>query len=152
VPETAHADYLKVLRDMTVEMEKLCSTSRRKTAAVKQDDLKQLADILKEEQVISLSLRSLEHRQIKLQQQLGIEQVPLRDLHHNYPETMRADAKQTAERLREQYRQYRSSAEVARNTLECNLHEIEKILQQTPGYAPEADFVPPAGLRTDFRA
>jgi cobalamin-dependent methionine synthase I len=67
-------------------------------------------------------------------------------------------AKTSVENLRKSYEIYRSAAETARNTLECNLHEIEKFLAAQealpttgPGYTPSA-VEPPRSMKSDFRA
>ena len=76
----------------------------------------------------------------------------------HYPEPLRLEAKKTVEHLQQQYQLFRSAAQVARSTLECNLHEIEKILAQEGGAALDgpgyqgSDPQLPKPLRTDFRA
>ena len=87
-----------------------------------------------------------------------VEGSSLSSLASRYPDAMQIQARQTAEKLLRSYQEYRCAAEVARNTLELNLHEIEKIITASgvdtagsPGYAapvPE----PPKRMKTDFRA
>ena len=83
--------------------------------------------------------------------------MPLSALAENFPPKMRPQAKQTVEKLQAQYWGYRSLSEVARTTLECNLHEIDKILDQAdqvenaPGYQPQEPQIP-GPMKTDFRA
>ena len=63
------------------------------------------------------------------------------------------------EALQTQYNVYQHCAEVARNTLEMNLHEIDKVLAAAnvappvsgPGYEAQ-DLEPPKNMRTNFRA
>ena len=63
------------------------------------------------------------------------------------------------EALRQSYKIYRSCADMARTTLELNLHQIEKTITASgidpvlggAGYAaPGAE--PPKNMKTDFRA
>lgn len=148
----SYAAYLSLLREISAALGKLSDSARQKTKAVRQDDLNQLSQILKEEQALSLSLRSWEQKRSLLLEQLGLSGVPLRELAAHYPDDLRLEAKKTVEDLRGQYRLYQGAAEVARNTLECNLHEIEKILKASGADLSSGATQPPPPLRTDFRA
>lgn len=152
-------EYLNFLDRLRDELEKLSELARKKTTAVRSNDLTALDDILKQEQAASLAFRGLEQKQNSLMNAVGLNGIPLSALADNYPPKMRLQAKQTVENLKTQYQVYRSCAEVARTTLECNLHEIEKVLNHLdqsvssdgPGYqAKNPDL--PATMKTDFRA
>lgn len=158
--EQTYLSYLDLLDSLGRELEKLTDLAQQKTAAVRKDDLNGLDQILKQEQVISLSLRGVEQRRAKQLGQLGLESVKLSDLPAHYPAELRLKAKEAVETLQRRYRVYQAAAEVARNTLECNLHEIEKFLAAAenggasgggPGYAPGSVELPPS-FKTDFRA
>lgn len=151
-------EYLTLLDGLRNSLEQLTELDQQKTAAVRKDDLATLNEILKKEQALSLSLRGQEQKRLKLAEALGFQSVPLQQLPNSYPDSLHLRAKETVEKLSNQYEIYRCAAEVARNTLECNLHEVEKVLEQMggdvplgPGYtAPDID--PPAAMKTDFRA
>lgn len=153
-----YLDYLALLENLRKSLEQLTGLARQKTNAVRGDDLAALDGILKQEQVISLSIRGYDQKRLQLLKQLELEAVALSALPQHYPEDLRRQAKDGVEALQREYRIYRSAAEVARNTLECNLHEVEKLLAKAggetavgPGYVhPEAE--PPASMKTDFRA
>ena len=123
-------EYLALLERMRTELETLSQPAKQKTAAVRQNDLIALDDVLKREQAASLDFRGLEQKQAPLLNATGLTVVPLSALAENFPPKMRPQAKQTVEKLQAQYWGYRSLSEVARTTLECNLHEIDKILDQ----------------------
>ena len=60
--------------------------------------------------------------------------------------------------LRRAYQIYAAAADIARNTLECNLHEVERFLAaagaeggDAPGYG-NSDVEPPSQMKADFRA
>ena len=57
------------------------------------------------------------------------------------------EAKAAAEKLRQKYEVFQSASDVARNTLECNLHAIEK-LQKAHEVQPEERSL----RQSDFRA
>ena len=107
---------------------------------------------------MTLTLRGLEQRRLKLVSQLGLDGVSLTQLPDKYPDELQLEAKQTAEELRGSYSVYRSCADAARSTLELNLHQIEKIIVDSgadpaagAGYqAPGVE--PPRNMKTDFRA
>ncbi len=156
--DTLYLAYLALLDDLSRVLEQLSDLDRQKVTAVRSDDLMALDQILKQEQALSLNLRGLEQKMITQREQLSLPQNSVSQLVESYPPHLQMQAKQAVERLRTQYDIYHSAAEVARNTLECNLHEIEKIVSslggnnnQGVGYAtPDAE--PPRKMKTDFRA
>lgn len=151
--------YLDLLKELGGCLDKLAGLSQQKAETVRQDDLMAMDAVLKQEQAVGLAIRGLELRRVKLMGQLGLENVPLAQLAEHYPPELFGEAKQTAEGLRQSYQIYRSSADMARNLLELNLHQIEKFIAASgvdpaeagAGYeAPGAE--PPRNMKTDFRA
>lgn len=140
-------DYLALLTKLSQTLEKLTDIERHKTDAVCQGNLPVVEDCMKQEQVFSLSLRSLEQKRIKLLTQLGLADVNLRHLQEHAPEEYDLETKQVVEELRRQYTLFQAASQVARSTLECNLREIERI-QQAQSDASPNDQLP---RQTDFR-
>ena len=154
-----HQAYLDLLKELGGYLDKLAELSQQKAETVRQDDLIAMDAVLKQEQAVGLTIRGLELRRVKLMGQLGLENVPLAQLPEHYPAELFDEAKRTAESLRQSYKIYRSSADMARNLLELNLHQIEKIIaaagvdpvEAGAGYEiPGAE--PPKNMKTDFRA
>ena len=153
-----HRSYLQLLRELGESLEQLSGLALQKQERVREDDLTGLDAVLKQEQAMTLTLRGLEQRRLKLTSQLGLEGVKLADLPEKYPGELQLEAKQTADTLRDSYSLYRSCADAARNMLEVNLHEIERVIAasgadtvsgagyHTPGVEP------PQNMKTDFRA
>jgi hypothetical protein len=150
----AYAVYLDLLRQLTCALEQLSGLAREKMDAVRKDDLKALDLVLKQEQAISLSMRSLERKRQKTLDQLQLGDVPLSHLADHYPEETRLEAKTTVDDLQRQYKTYQSVSQAARNVLECNLHEIEKTLgNEAPNHLDYDGSVElPSQLKTDIRA
>jgi hypothetical protein len=151
----AYANYLDLLRQLTAALRQLTDLSREKMDAVRKDDLKALDLVLKQEQAISLSMRSLERKRQKALDQLQLGNIPLSRLAARYPQETRLEAKTTVEDLQREYKIYKNVSAAARDVLEGNLHEIENTLGKlgaenvgVPGYAVE----PPSQLKTDIRA
>ena len=150
-------EYLILLDHMREALCQLSELARQKTRAVQNNDLAALDEVLKQEQASALAFRGLEQKKTALLNSTGLNGVPLSSLAENYPPKMRLEAKQTVEKLQAQYQVYRSSSEVARTTLECNLHEIDKIVgsaadaQDGAGYSPKEPQLPKP-MKTDFRA
>ena len=154
-----HLSYLGVLRELSATLDRLSQFAQEKAEVVRQDDLIGLDKVLKQEQAMGLNLRGLEQRRLKLVPQLGLEGVPLKDLPQHYPSHLEDEARRTANTLRESYVTYRGYADMARNVLELNLHQIEKVIAASgvdpqtasTGYeTPGAE--PPKNMKTDFRA
>lgn len=155
---SGHAEYLTLLGELTGHLDHLTALAQQKTAAVRHNDLLGLDEVLKQEQAISLSLRGLEQRRLAQLAQLGLSNVPLGELAQHFPAALQPQARQAVNTLRRGYDLYRTAAELARNTLEVNLHQVEQVIAAsggTPahgaGYVPP-DAEPPRNMKTDFRA
>lgn len=140
-------NYMKLLDSLGDTLDKLTEIERTKTAAVSRGDLPAVEECMKQEQVISLTLRGMDQKREKLLGQLGLTGVPLRELEARGPEERRMDTRQAVERLRRRYEIFQSASEVARNALECNLHAIEQF--QKAKNAPPEEEGPRLGA--DFR-
>ena len=140
-------EYLTLLGKVTKALEELTAVEQDKIRAVNARDLPAVEQCMKKEQVCSLNLRGLDQKREKLLAALGLTGVPLRDLAERAPESVRMEAKAAAEKLRQKYEVFQSASDVARNTLECNLHAIEK-LQKAHEVQPEERSL----RQSDFRA
>lgn len=156
--EQPYVEYLSLLDELRASLDRLSELSRQKAAAVRRDDLIALDEALKQEQALSLSLRGQEIKRTRLLTQLGLDGTNLSKLVKSYPEELQFQAKQTVDALRQSYEVYRSTSDTARSTLECNLHQLEKIVAahgggtiEGPGYTPPG-VEPPKSMKTDFRA
>ena len=141
-------DYLNLLTSLSGTLEKLTEIERHKTDAVCQGNLPVVEDCMKQEQVMSLSLRSLEQKRTNLLSQLGLAHVPLRELQQHSPPEYDLETKRVVEELRRQYTLFQTASQVARDTLECNLREIQRIQEQTRGISTASEELP---HQTDFR-
>lgn len=142
---------LTLFENLAQQLQQLTELAKRKTTAVRKNDLLELDKILKEEQAQSLALRGLDQKRTALLQQLGLQDTPLADVPSKAPAALQQRARETVESLRREFAIYRSAAEVARNTLECNLHEVEKFLAAA-GAASDGSVEPPSKMKSDFRA
>ena len=151
--------YFGVLRDLTGVLDRLTPLAQQKADAVRASDLLALDEVLKQEQALSLNLRGLELKRQKLAVPLGLDGTPLSQLPERCPAELAREARETADALRKSYEIYRGNANVARNMLELNLHQIDKFLVESgvdpklaaQGYeAPPIE--PPKKMKTDFRA
>ena len=143
--------YLALLRSLGKNLEQLSALAQKKAAAANSDDLMALDEIMKQEQAISLSLRSFDIRREKMLAGLGLEGVNLSGLPDRAPQELRLEVKAAAERLRQQYSVFQAASEVARNTLECNLRAIEQLQAQRMGDDAQAKELRNT-RQTDFRA
>lgn len=124
----AYREYFGFMEQLGGLLDKLTELAREKTAAVRRDDLLAVDGCMKREQALSLSLRAMDKKREALLAGLGLRDVSLSAFAQRCPEEIRPEAQRAAEQLRSRYVLYRSAADVARTTLECNLHQIEKLL------------------------
>lgn len=148
-------ELLKLFETLTGHLDKLTALAGQKTLAVRKSDLIALDHVLKEEQAQALALRGLEQKRVTLLNRLGLADVPLTDLPAKAPAALQQKARDTVDILRHSYQVYTSAAEVARNTLECNLHEIERFLAASGAESrvdsSGRDLEPPPPMKSDFR-
>ena len=151
--------YFGVLRDLSGVLDRLTPLALQKAEAAHAGDLPAMDEVLKQEQALSLNLRGLELKRQKLVSQLGLDNVPLSALPERCPTELADEARQTTAGLRKSYEIYRSYSNLARSTLELNLHQIDKFLERSgvdpklavQGYeTPPTE--PPQKMKTDFRA
>lgn len=144
-----------LLWELEQTLEKLTQTQREIAQAVRSDDLSALSECMKRQQALSLSLRNIDQRRVKLQEKLGLERIRLSELPAAIEDKEeRLEVKKAADALSAQYKVMQSAAEVARSSLECSLHEVEKMMTNM-GIDPrqvqeQAGGV--IGIRTDFHA
>lgn len=156
--EAVFRSYLHLLQELCGTLKTLTEIEQEKTRTVRGDDLAGLNECMKKEQALTLALRGYDQKREAVLASLGLAGTPLSQLAARAPESCRTEARDAAEDLRLQYSLFRGAAEVARDTLECNLHQIESVLQKMEadgaehtGYEKEEPKIPPA-LGTDFRA
>lgn len=154
-----HLSYLELLRDLSASLDRLGQLAQEKRGAVQSSDLMGLDEVLKQEQAMTLNLRGLEQRRLKLLAQMGLTGVSLSDLPDRYPAELEQEARRVVAGLQQSYAVYRSYADAARSTLELNLHQIEQVIAASgvdpklaaAGYeSPGVE--PPKNMKTDFRA
>lgn len=129
-------ELFQMLEKLDTQVCTLTGLQQEKTAAVLRDDVRKVDDCMKREQVVSLTLRSMDQKRDKLYQDLGLQNRALSALPEQCPEEYRQQAREIAQRVRGHYQIYRSAAEVSRTTLEINLHQIEKLMNQSDAPMP----------------
>ena len=142
----AYREYFGFMGELGKLLDRLTELAKEKAAAVRHDDLLTVDNCMKQEQVLSLSLRAMDKKREALLAGMGLKDVALSDLAQHCPEEIRREARDASEELRTRYMLYRSASDVARTTLECNLHQIERML------ADEADAPVGGGTIADIRA
>lgn len=146
---------IQLMQDLTKTLTQLTAVQKDVASAVHTDDLTALGECMKKENALALTLRNIDQKREKIQQQLGLEGVKLSELPGKVSdEEARPKVKQAAEELQAQYRVMQSATEVARSALECSLYEVENMMTKM-GIDPRQVEQQPAssnGAHTDFRA
>jgi len=148
---SSHEALIRLFDELGGSLEQLAALAREKIDAVKKDDLLALDEVIKQEQAYALKFRSMDNKRSRLLKELGLERVPLHELAAHFPPELQLQVKKSAESLRDRFRIYQSAAEVSRHTLECNLHEIEKLIESAGRDPGLLGGDPPAPMKTDFR-
>jgi len=133
----SYKDYFALLDELGKTLEDLTALANQKNTAARKDDVATIDECMKQEQVISLKLRTVEIKRDKMLAELGLTGTKLSGLAAACPPEYRMEAKDTAARLRSRYEIYQSAAQAARTTLEVNLHQIEKALKDQGQTLPD---------------
>ena len=149
--EEQYRMYLAYLEDLRKQLESLTALAKEKPPAVAADDLAALNDIMKREQVLSLTLRGYDQKRDTILGALGLKGITLRQLVQHSPDELRLETKDVAEKLRQAYTLFQAASEVARDTLEVNLRAIEQIQARQAGDSAQAE-EERKNHQTDFRA
>ncbi len=144
-------DYLKLMRSLTRTLEELAQVERDKNAAASAGDLRGVEECMKREQVLSLTLRGYDQKRDALLAGLGLTGVTLSQLEDHSPDEYQLETKKVVEELQRQYTMFQAASEVARHTLEINLHAIERMQAVQAGDSGEAEENRKTH-QTDFRA
>lgn len=145
----AHQEYLTLLEGLCGTLDRLTEIARKKIDATRQSDLMALNECMKQEQVVTLSLKTIEKKRQGLLSAMQLENVPLNRLWEHYPEELRPRCREVTESLRSRYQLYESAANAARTLMERALRDIEKMMPPDESTPPGET---PPQVRTDFRA
>lgn len=148
---TSWQDYLKLLDGLGRTLEQLTQVEREKNDAAVRGDLAGVEACMKQEQVLSLSLRGCDQKRDKMLAELGLQGVTLGQLEDHSPPELQLETKRTVEELLRQYTLFQAASQVVRNTLEVNLREIERIQAAQAGDKGVAE-AQRENHQTDFRA
>lgn len=151
--------YMSTLRELAVTLDRLTDVEKAKIDAVQTDDLDKLNECMRKEQALGLALRGIDLKRQNALSELGLEHVSLNDLSSHAPKDYREEVHKVVEDLRQRYQLFRGTFDAAQNLLECNLHKVERILEDLGvEREPHISFddppraTPPEQMRSDFRA
>ena len=145
----AFEEYLEFLRQLQRELEELNAVEQKKIEAVRDGDLESLGECMKQEQAATLALRGREQRRTAMLAELGLQQVPLRDLAKHAPDDCREETARTVEHLLRTHQVLSSARNTARTLMESQLHIIEK--QRNKQSEKQEETHAAGQSQTDFR-
>ena len=122
--------YLSFLSDLQKCLDSLAALENRKIKAVQSCDFDALDQCIKEEQAAALDLRGREQKRAELLKQLGLPDVPLRELPNHCPAESRAQVSAVTEDVLRSYQVLSSAQTAARTLMESNLRCIQKELDR----------------------
>lgn len=150
-----YSAYLDFLTELHEKLNTLIQAGQEKMEAIQTHDLDALNASIRKEQALSLSLRGLEQKRQHILSQLGLEDVPLREMPDRCPPANRAETARLVEQVLRDVRIMESIHTPVREILEQGLKMIQGELEargipQDTG--EDYQTVRPAETRTDIRA
>lgn len=136
--DMTHAGYLQLLAEIKTVIEQLIGVENQKLDAVHKGDLLAVDECIRQEQAISMAMRSLDMRRTKMMQELGLTGGHLSTLAEQFPPELREQAARAAAELRGSYEDYTSISEATRMALERGLREIDAMMQPAAAKQPPA--------------
>lgn len=140
--------YFSFLTQLRQALDNLAALEQEKIRIIQAGDLEGLDECMKKEQVATLDLRGREQKRTQLLRQLGLEQVPLRELPDHCPPQERGQASQLVEQVLRSYQVLDSAQKAARTLMESNLRRIQQELEQRQQVKENPA---PKAAQTDFR-
>lgn len=144
-------DYLKLMVSLTHTLEELTKVEQKKNDAASRGDLAGVEACMKQEQVLSLTLRGYDQKRDTMLAALDLRGTTLSQLESRCPDELQLEVKGVVEELRRQYSLFQAASQVARDTLEVNLRAIERMQAVQAGDAAKAA-EDRKTHQTDFRA
>lgn len=144
-------DYLDFLQELTAPLEQLTAVEQQKIDAVRAGDLDGLNGCMKQEQVLSMTLRGLEKKRATLAAQLGLPAGPLRDLPRSAPPELAGRTADAVEAVLSRYQVLDSARQTARTLTEARLRRTEQALRRRGGLEEDVPVPPSPGGRTDIK-
>lgn len=128
----AYFDLLELIAETLTD---LGQVQERKIHAVQKGDLPTIDEIMKQEQAFAMTLRGFEQKRVQALEALAVPKGPLKDLMKSVPAPLEEEALDVVEYLQEEYARYQQVADLARQTLEHHLSQLEGITGQDSGYS-----------------
>ncbi|MBQ9520949.1 MAG: hypothetical protein IJR72_00080 [Oscillospiraceae bacterium] len=148
--EEIYEAFFTYLEKVGEYLDRLSELAKAKNIAAQRGDVLSVNECMREEQEIGLTLRRMDKQRQRLLTVLHLDGVPLSAVPAHCPPELRPAARAAVETLLTKRDIYRSAADAARATLECSLHNVEKLIEQkepTGRTGPRAR----GGLFTDYR-
>lgn len=151
--ERVYEDYLSYLGELSALLERMTETAGDKAAAARVGDLVKVDACMKQEQVYSMTLRSMDQKRDKMLKSMGMEGMTLSQMAGQYPDELKARAAKAAELALNRFERYKAASNAARTTMELALRDIERMFpENAPAPAADPAEEPPPRMKTDFRA
>ena len=122
--------YLSFLSDLQKCLDSLTALEQRKISVIQAMDFDALDQCIKQEQAAALDLRGREQKRADLLAQLGLPNVPLRELPYHCPAEYRGQAKEITQDVLRSYEVLASAQTAARTLMESNLRHIQHELDR----------------------
>lgn len=123
----------KVIRQMIELFDRMIPLEQSKLEVVSKNKVALLEDIIKKEQAEIMTLRGLDQKRERTQEELGWKDLTFQQILKEVPEEQKAGLTELFDELAARVRTFQSVTESSRTMMEVNLHAINQMIARQSG-------------------
>lgn len=127
------SSFQELIRQLIGLFDRMIPLEQSKLEVVSRNQVTRLEDIIKKEQAEIMSLRGLDQKRERLQEELGWKDLSFQEILGRLSEEQRPDMKQLFDELAARVTAFRSVTESSRTIMEVNLHAINQMAARQGG-------------------
>ncbi len=120
----------EIMEEYSTLLDQLVDFEKNKLDAVKAKNLEQLDNFLKDEQVHLLSLKGLDVKREKIQNECGLEGLTYRQIIDKAPEELKAPLQASYDQISEKTSYFQELVRTINTYIDIQLHTIEAVMER----------------------
>lgn len=122
--------YLTLIKTLIAFFEDMVLLESDKVKAASDNNIIKVEECMKKEQADILKLRGLEQKRLKLQQELGFDNMTFQEVVAHAPNEYQPELNSLLKQMKDVIIRFQAANDSAGKVIEVNLHKIDKIITQ----------------------